>query len=210
MNVLVDGRVWAEGAEASEAAVVCREVAAAEMARGRTVVAVMLDGIEADALQQERLVNGEDLGAGTIEFRTAPTTLLATATLDELARNVAPLREALEATSRWLAEGERRRALEAFRPSLELWMTFCETAQRVCLLMQIDVRAPLGKTSVAAAHERIAGALSAVEECIERQDWTQLAEVVSQRLLPSVDEWESIVKALSGRLPPAGEVRETE
>jgi hypothetical protein len=204
VKIIVDGQPWGDAESASRPSLdVYRELVRREFGRGRTVVSVFFDGLEASPQEQERMLAGEKLDVESMEFRTMSTEDLVRGTLDELTRHFTPLREALEATARWLAEGERRRALDAFRPSLDLWLGLCETVQRVCVLMLVDVGTPIGATSVLQAHEKIAASLAEVQACFEAQDWTRLASVISDGMLASVDEWEAIVKSLRERVSPA-------
>lgn len=194
MKVLVDGKP--ERVEKVATAEIYREVVGRQFEHGRSVIGVLVDGIEAGPEEQQRILAGGEADYDTIEFRTMPTAELVSGTLDELLRQFGPLREATRAAAAAMAEGDHRKALEAFRPSLDRWLTVCDTVQKACLLLRQDVAVPLGGSSVLAAHERIAGVLAAIQGCFEKTDWARFEEVVSKDLPAAADEWEKIVKAL--------------
>jgi len=197
LNVLVDGKQVREVMPGSESLLeVYGEVVSGLFQSGRTVVGVVLDGRVLSQEEQKRLVDGEQVEAATLEVRTMGIVELASDTLEEVLKHLSPLRESLEKAVRHLGAGERAEALEAFRPTLDIWLAACEAVQKVCLLSGIDPRSDIGSTTVEAAHQKVVTTLQEVQASFEQQDWVRLSDVLEYEMLPIVAEWEALVKSL--------------
>lgn len=201
VKFIVDGNeLSGDMVEGKPAVSVYREVVAKQFMSGRTVVGMLLDGVAATTDQQARLFDGEEVDAKTVEFQTIATADLARETLKQLLKHFEPLRRGMKLCVDCLDRGERVAALEAFRPTLEIWLTLCDAVQKVCLLCNIDISTSLGPSTVLEAHDKVSRSLGGIQSAFGQKDWDKLRSVLESELLVAVDEWELLVQALLAKV----------
>jgi len=199
VKILVDGVEVRETGDAAPA-LAYREVIAELIARGRTVVSVTLDGRVLGREEQTRVLDGEGQAGGALELTTVGTTELARATLEEVLKHLDVLRSGLHTVGDHLARTERTRALETFRPTLEIWMAVCEAVEKVCVIARIDTETGDDALSLEPPRRRIVDALGEIRSAFEQEDWVKLADLIEYEMLPAADAWETLVAALLSRL----------
>lgn len=201
MKVLVDGKEVREiGPDGPPLADLYRELVGGLFMEGRTVVAVATDGETITEEELTKLLDGESAPPGTMELRTLDTGELTRGTLAEVLKHLDRLRDGLRLTTDHLGRGERAEALGALRPTLEIWLAVCEAVQKVCVLAQVDLTAKMGDTSVGELQQSVVNALGDVQSAIEKEDWVKFADLLEYELLPSVDQWETLVNGLRDKL----------
>lgn len=200
MKVVVDATEVREVDSTEALGLAYRELVGELFEDGRTVVRVSLDAKELSQDELTKLLDGEELGGDALELETVGTLDLTRDTLRQVAGHFDPLRRGLETAVTHLGRDERTQALEAFRPTLQVWLAICETVQKVCVLSGIDVAAGAPEVSLEAAHRRVVKVLGGIQSSFERQDWVKLADQLAHELLPVVDEWESLVRTLLQKL----------
>jgi hypothetical protein len=201
MKIIVDGKDEREtapgGAGLGE---VYAEVATRLYDGGRTVVGLSIDGRDLTDEEQDKLLAGEDVGGSTLELRTMETRTLACETLSEVEKHCLVLREAIEMTVKLLGRGERPKALEEFKPALELWVAVFEAVIRTCTLVRVDNHEDLGGDTLGAGYARMVKVLNEVQTSLRGQDWVKLADVLEYEVLPVLDQWQKLVGAIRARL----------
>jgi len=204
VKILVDGEAAANPTAGGEPLVELYRRAVAELlAQGRTVVSTSVDGRILVEDELTKVLDGESDGEA-LNLQTVATAELAGSTLKEVAKHVARLREGLRRAVDRLGADDRTGALEAFRPTLEMWMAVCEAVQKVCIVIGHDVAADLDGTSVADEHRKIVDALGEIQSAFEQQDWVKLGDLLEYEMLPATDRWEAVVNRLLHKVQADG------
>ena len=167
---------------------------------GRTVVAVAIDGETITDDELTKLLDSESAPPETMDLQTLDTRELTRGTLTEVLKHLDRLRDGLGLAIEHLGRGERAEALGALRPTLEIWLAVCEAVQKVCVLAQVGMTAKMDDTSVAQLQNAVVNALGDVQSAIEQEDWVKFADLLEYELLPSVDQWETLVNTLRDRI----------
>lgn len=206
MRVMVDQET-VEIARPTLAAAIAGGAAHAE-SKGRIVVEVKADGV---TLAERDIENAPDIPGAfrEIQLLTASRAHLAAQVLQAAASALDDVIAAHRFVADQIFATRLEPATNALQETLGVWQQIREGVEQVCVLLASDLPTLSGKVGKSEeARELVSGlssGLGEVRRAVAAQDWSTLADTLTDDLTVLADRWRTLLGALAAALYTEGE-----
>jgi len=160
-------------------------------------VVIECDGKALSADQLEQSMGQPADTYWQVDFQTTRVRDLAAEALAATTGLLDEIDKLTASTSELLSQSQVRQAMEHMGRLCQLWNQAYQGVHNTFKVLNADPAGiELATGTASATMDRLVEQLREIKSCLENQDYTQLADVLSYELAPLVGDWRAIAKAL--------------
>lgn len=171
---------------------------------GRMIVAIECDGKSLSTEQVEESMTEPADTYWQVNFQTTRPEHLAGEALEVTNGLLDQIDTLTASTAELLSQSQIKEAMEHMGRLCILWNQAYQGVYNTLKLLNVDPAGiELATGTASGTMDRLLDQLREVKSCLENQDYTQLADILSYELAPLVNDWRGIAKALVDGLEDA-------
>jgi len=202
MLISIDGQEYSEPAVQGQTLdELVKKVRASLADSGRMIVAIECDGQVLDADQVNNALAEQADRYGRVNFQTSAPGDLAGDALGAMKGLLDEAGTLTTSAAELLNQSQIKQSMQQIARLCACWNDVYRGVLNTLRLLAIDpagIELSTGTAATTMAH--LPDRLREVKTCLENQDYTQLADVLSYELGPSVNDWRGIVDSLLTRI----------
>jgi hypothetical protein len=201
MIVSVDGHAKALSSTPETLGTLIDELKRAAAKDNRIVMAVRVDGEDADAAAQNELAARPAGEFSSIELQTADARELCVATLAEAARHIPSIVEEGTRLADLIDAGEHATAIQRLSPLFEVWSTLVATVDKVSILLNLDLT-QVGENGVTLAEVvvELSAFLQNLKSALDSSDMVAVRDCIKHEMPGVAEKLSGQLSALSASL----------
>ncbi|MBI2931119.1 MAG: hypothetical protein HYY16_05670 [Planctomycetes bacterium] len=201
MEVVIDGRGgWGTGASGTTLGRVL-ETVQSSIGR-RTVIQVVLDGVELTRERQEELRHKNTNEFGLLEVKTADPVTFALEAMKGIRSHLQNLERCHGEAAQFIEAAEYGRATERLTECYSSWDTLSRAVRDVAFMIGAEMKSlDLGAMRGDDLIRRLNLALMRFRSAMEFRDVMRLSEIADQDLRPAIIAWRALLEKLAKKLP---------